>query len=952
MSLRLKTYLIVGITLIALTASLYAVSQTVIMRTFERVEANEVRDKVAQVRAILGRELADLGAIAYGYSSWDETAAFLEDLGQTDSKTDLGDSFFTGNSVSLAVLTRTDGTVVLSRRFDGRTPKTDSPPTELGPYLYPESPLVEHASPNSELSGLLMLPEGPMLIDSRPILATDDGGPIRGALVVGRWLDAALIAALEDQTGVSLKVVPLAAQQLPSEVRELAATMTKGAEAVVVPLGTATVGGFSTLEDVFGAAVAVLEVDVPRAIHEEGARSMLYLLFALVGAVVIFGVAAAGLLERSLFRRVGRLTSQIRHFRPGQGDPALGSVGGSDELAVLARTIDASLSRLENTRTQQESQARSLSRTLEELQSRHRDLEKAHRHLQQLQEASVSLGGSLEIADALGQLEHVALDVFEADEVWLLRLHAGQRQLRGMRAFFRKAAGHSTLPQLFGCEQADGVLNQEANSLLRAVFSGSPAIFIESLGDLSEDEQERLFRCSLPELGRFRSLALVPLYAEDDPVGLIISASTRTTTFPADKRSTILLFASQIAQALKNTRLYEEIKALGEIDSLSGLYNRRRSLEQLEMEIGRARRYGGTFSILIADVDNFKLFNDTYGHPVGDEIIRRVAGLLQNRSRASDFVGRFGGDEFILILPETYRAGARTLADHLRAALYSVPYVAPDGASIPLRMSFGAASYPEDGRDAAALIAIADANLYESKRWGGDTITVRSEPVAGQTVDSQAFSTLDALVSAVDNKDHYTRRHSAQVAEHAAAMAGLLGFSKERKEMLRVAALLHDVGKIGVPDRILRKPGVLTAEEVEFMDHHSLLGSMMISQHLPDLTEVREAVVSHHERWDGKGYPRGLQGSEIPELGRILAVADAYSAMITDRPYRAALRRDEAIKELIKGSGTQFDPDIARLFVEHLSGEADGAPRPVTARRGRASPAPKTVVTPRADAST
>jgi diguanylate cyclase (GGDEF)-like protein/putative nucleotidyltransferase with HDIG domain len=316
----------------------------------------------------------------------------------------------------------------------------------------------------------------------------------------------------------------------------------------------------------------------------------------------------------------------------------------------------------------------------------------------------------------------------------------------------------------------------------------------------------------------------------------------------------------------------------------------------------------------------------TYGHPVGDEIIKKVAGLLEHRSRASDFVGRFGGDEFILILPETYRAGARTLADHLRVALNSLPYVAPDGASIPLRMSFGAASFPEDGQDAASLIAVADANLYESKRWGGDTVTVRSEPVGGEAVDAQAFSTLDALVSAVDNKDHYTRRHSAQVAERSGAVARALGFSTERQEMLRVAALLHDVGKIGVPDRILRKPGALTLDEIEFMNQHSLIGSMMIAQHLPDLTEVREAVVSHHERWDGAGYPGRLRGTEIPLLGRILGVADAYSAMTTDRPYRAALDPREALAELIKGSGTQFDPEIVQVFVSCLSGGAGSAP--------------------------
>ena len=379
-----------------------------------------------------------------------------------------------------------------------------------------------------------------------------------------------------------------------------------------------------------------------------------------------------------------------------------------------------------------------------------------------------------------------------------------------------------------------------------------------------------------------------------------------------------------MAQALKNTRLVEEIKALGEIDSLSGLFNRRRALEQLEMELKRAQRYEGRFSVVIADIDNFKLFNDTYGHPLGDEIIKQVASLLLRRARNSDFVARFGGDEFLLILPEAYRADAKQVADSMRTALASSPYIALDGTRIPLRMSFGASSFPEDGHDAAGLIAVADANLYESKRWGGDTVTVRPEPVSGDAVDSRAFSTLDSLVSAVDNKDNYTRRHSAQVSEYTAVLGKALGLSNEQQEVLRVASLLHDVGKIGVPDRILRKPGALTAKELEYMRQHPLIGSMMIMQHLPESLEVKDAVAAHHERWDGKGYPAQLSGGRIPLLARILAVADSFSAMISDRPYRSALDQREALDRLVEGSGTQFDPDMVRVFVAAM------APAPAT----------------------
>jgi diguanylate cyclase (GGDEF)-like protein/putative nucleotidyltransferase with HDIG domain len=667
------------------------------------------------------------------------------------------------------------------------------------------------------------------------------------------------------------------------------------------------------------AAVAIFAVSQWVFVRDgQWTSSVLYLALGLIVVVLALGVAVCAILEKSVFRRIVKLTEQVQPVGGGAGDLTPITAGKRDEISLLANKINAGFSELEKTRTQQEQQALNLAEALEELKIRHGDLERAHLHLQQLQEVSASLGGSLEIEDALGQMREVALSIFEADEVWLLRLLADGQQFGGLRAFSNHEEGYARLPELFGCSSSDGVVSMGTNSMLKAVFEGGEPAFIESVTELGQSERDRLFNGRMPDFNGFHSIAVVPLLAEDLPVGMTISASARPSRFTAERKSTILLFASQVAQALENTRLYEEIKALGEIDSLSGLHNRRRVLEQLELEVARARRYEGTFSILIADIDNFKLFNETYGQPAGDEIIKRVSGILHHRNRTSDFVGRFGGDEFILILPATYRAGAATVADHMRLALGSQPFIAPDGKPIPLRMSFGAASFPEDGHDASSLIAIADANLYESKRWGGDTVTLRREPVGGEHIDVSGFSTLDALVSAVDNKDHYTRRHSAHVAEQSAAIVKSLGFGKERQEVLRVAALLHDVGKIGLPDRILRKPGALTPEEEEAVRQHSLLGSLMVSQHLPDLDEVREAVATHHERWDGTGYPAELKGRDIPLLGRILAVADAYSAMITDRPYRAGLNIETTIGELRKGSGTQFDPEVVRVFLDCL----------------------------------
>ncbi len=618
---------------------------------------------------------------------------------------------------------------------------------------------------------------------------------------------------------------------------------------------------------------------------------------SLVGVMLALGVAISVIIETSLFRRLSRRVTQAQ----------------AAACAQSATSADAKL--LSDAGADEEERLQAISTTLKELQTRHTDLETAYCQLQQLQEASASLGGSLDLTGALGQLEEVALGIFDADEVWLLRLQADQQQLMGLRGFSNHPEGYIRLPSIFGCWGSEASMSVDASSLLKSIFRGGGPVFIESITEIGRPELERLFDGVVPDLGSFHSLAVIPLLAENHPVGVAVAASVLPTRFSDDRKSTIHLFAGQVAHALENNRVYEEIKALGEIDSLSGLHNRRRALEQLDLEVARARRYEGTFSILLVDIDNFKNFNETWGYPAGDEVIKRVAGVLHSRNRTSDFVGRYGGDEFIMVLPATVRTGAATVADHMRLALGSQPYMAPDGSAIPLRLSFGGASFPEDGHDAQSLIAIADANLYESKRWGGDTVTLRRENLGGEVIDATGFSTLDALVSAVDNKDRYTRNHSAHVAEYAGMIVESLGFSKDKQETLRVAALLHDVGKIGLPDRILRKPGRLTPEEEDAVRQHSLLGSLMVSQHLAGNDEVREAVLHHHERWDGSGYPAQLTGRNISMLGRILAVADAYSAMTTDRPYRAGLPLEVALGELTRGSGSQFDPEVVRVFL-------------------------------------
>jgi HD-GYP domain-containing protein (c-di-GMP phosphodiesterase class II) len=239
---------------------------------------------------------------------------------------------------------------------------------------------------------------------------------------------------------------------------------------------------------------------------------------------------------------------------------------------------------------------------------------------------------------------------------------------------------------------------------------------------------------------------------------------------------------------------------------------------------------------------------------------------------------------------------------------------------VPIGLSLGVASFPEDSESKDRLLVLADAAMYEAKRLGAID---RQEPHAvdagGARMES-VFGALDGLVQAIQYRDRYTKTHSDLVAEYAAKLSLQAGLSDEAVRAIRIAGVLHDVGKLIVPDDILKKPGPLTAEEYDVIKRHPLVGEMLIRES-PFLEDVMQAVGCHHESYDGSGYPRSLRGDEIPLLGRVMAVADAYSAMSLDRPYRKALSVDEIVAELKGGAGTRFDPHLVDIFVEMLQVE-------------------------------
>ncbi len=470
--------------------------------------------------------------------------------------------------------------------------------------------------------------------------------------------------------------------------------------------------------------------------------------------------------------------------------------------------------------------------------------------------------------------------------------------------------------------------------------------------------------------GSVSSVALPISYAEQF-LGVLYVESSEPREFPEQEVTSLRTLADLFAGALHNALTFQKAQEQAITDGLTGVKTHRFLMEALSSEWKRSTRANRPFALVLMDLDRFKFVNDFYGHLEGDVVLQRVGHILEEHCRRSDVVARYGGDEFVILMPETTVEQARQLANKLRSWIASDPLLRDKNVTA----SFGIAAFPVHGSTPQELIQVADSSMYLSKHQGGNSVSSSEQgdpmdrkrwkkdvleaylgvtlkrlfstgPEAfeeiyrrlehftrsleeqggnglGEGLPPAVVETVTSLALAIDAKDHYTQGHSQKVSTYAAMIAEALGMAPEEVEEIRLAGLLHDIGKVGIPEIILNKSGPLDASEWETMKTHTDLGARILEP-LKTMAHIRLMVRHHHEFFDGSGYPDRLEGDRIPHGARVIAIADAYDTITSARTYKRARTPEDAFAELERCAANQFDPEIVRVFVETMR----RAPRP------------------------
>lgn len=490
------------------------------------------------------------------------------------------------------------------------------------------------------------------------------------------------------------------------------------------------------------------------------------------------------------------------------------------------------------------------------------------------------------------------------------------------------------------------LFSQTGNTYSSKVFlSDEKNPIVQCLNSKTTIDKDNINYLNIPYLVKTSSV-IVPMISVNKCIGVMLVGQNISNI----NTNLVSFFSNYMGMFIHNVQLLEQTNKYANTDTLTSLYNHRGFQEILANELVKAKDNNKPLSVVMFDVNNISKINRELGHAKGDEVIKTIADKISQNIRATDSAGRYGGDEIAVIMPDTDTKDAKYLAEYITYCL-SCCFVDDVG---PIKVSVGISTYPECTIDQEKLLILAEQAMFISQAkgykegmsaiisssdfnfWDDVALNSFAEVLAKRHSQiginfeeelvhkfnqeeivnhNHLMEMVTSLAGAIDAKDPYTKGHSTSVSRYAEALARAVNLPEHEVERIKIGALLHDVGKIGIPESVLKKPGKLDDDEWEIMKQHPTIGAEKVLAPNEALRDLIPIVKYHHERLDGKGYPEQLKGNQIPLAARIVSVADAYHALVSDRPYRKGMPIEKACAILKEGAGIQWDADLVRQFI-------------------------------------
>lgn len=874
MTLRKKTLLIITVTLVGLIVVLYTTSSTILLSSFAELEEQDTRHNIERAQGALYNELNNLNFKVADWAKWDDTYRFIEDANAAFVKSNLTDTALSDLRLNLMLFIHSTGRMVFGKGFDLNNMKATPIPESLKEHISARSILLQHPDTQSSRTGIILLPEGTLLIVSQPILTSEGKGPIRGTIIFGRYLDDNEIKHLANVTHLSLTVHRFNEIKMPSDFQTARSSLSEKVPILVRPLSKDFIAGYSVLRDIYGRPCLILRVDIPRAIYKQGHISIRYLISSLLVVSLVFGVVTILLLEKSVLSRLTRLSNDVSKIGASGNPSERLLLSGKDELSGLANTVNGMLEALEHSQHE-------LRRARDELeirvQERTAELAKANEALQ----ADITKRKRME--EALQESEERYRNMIESSHDMVQSVGPDGRFI-----FVNKA----------WCETLGYTESELADiNLFQIIHPDSLAHCQELFQKIISGESVKNVQATF--------------LTKDG--SLIIVEGNVTPRLSGDKVIATQGFFRDITE-----RKWAEEQIKHQLERLSALHT-------IDMAISASLDLRATLNVLLdqvttqldihaADVLLFNPHMQTLEFVAGHGF--RSAALQYTRLRLGE--GHAGTAALerrivsILNLAEAENGLKRSplLLGESFIAYFGVPLIAKGQVKGVLEIFHRSPLTPDqdwlnflEALATQAAIAVDNAEMFNELQRSNIELTFAYD------------TTLEGWSRALDLRDKETEGHSQRVTNMTLRLARAMGMSEAELVHVRRGALLHDIGKIGIPDNILLKPGPLTDEEWEIMRKHPVYAHEMLLP-IAFLRPALDIPYCHHEKWDGIGYPRGLKGEQIPLSARIFAVVDVYEALRSDRPYRPAWPEEKVREHLRSLAGTHFDPKIIEVFLE------------------------------------